>query len=123
MDRRYIFILIILSGITIGLKNLYAASEFIPGIDGLPLMEGLVLIPEQQVFFETSNGRIVEVLASSGNSPRDIMLYYTETLKQLGWVPILQNEFRREEEKLSIQIYDHKTEKFVVRFSISPISD
>ena len=101
-------------------KNSHGTLRFVPGINGLPLMEGLILIPESQVIFDTANGRIIEVFAIGNNSPRDIMSFYSATLQQLGWVLNSNNEFWRDEELLKVEISKNKRGKFIVRFSIAP---
>ena len=123
MSRKSIFILITLTGVMFGVKNLYAAPKFIPGINGLPLMTGLVLIPERQVVFGTLNGRIIEVFATSKNSPSDILSFYSATLPQLGWISNSHNQFWRDKELLKVEITDNLMGRVVVRFSIAPRSD
>ena len=124
MLRKFVFILIALSAVMVGEKNANAASRFIPGINGLPLMGGLMLVPDRQVVFDTLNGRIVEVFAIGNNSPRDISLFYSTILQQLGWTLSSNNEFWRDEELLKIEISENKKKsQFIVRFSIVPRAD
>jgi hypothetical protein len=123
MFRMFILILITLSAIMVGEKNVNSAARFIPGINGLPLMGGLVLVPDRQVVFDALNGRIIEVLAIGKNSPKDISSFYSATLQQLGWVLKPNNEFWRDEELLKIKISDNKRGQFIVRFSIAPRLD
>ena len=123
MLRQFIFILIALSAFVGGEKNANSASRFIPGINGLPLMEGLKLVPERQVVFDTLDGRIIEVLAIGRNSPKDISSFYSTILKQLGWSLNSNNEFWRDEELLKIEISENQTGQFTVRFSIAPRPD
>ena len=123
MLRKFVFILIALSAVMVGEKNAYSASRFIPGINGLPLMGGLMLVPDRQVVFDTLNGRIVEVFAIGKNSPRDISLFYRTILQQLGWTLNSNNEFWRDEEILKIKISETKAGQFIVRFSIAPKTD
>ena len=123
MLRKFIFILIAFSAIMAGEKNANSASKFIPGINGLPLMGGLTLVPEKQVVFDTLNGRIVEVVAIGKNHPKDISLFYSTILQQLGWILTSNNEFWRDEELLKIEILENKMRQFIVRFSIVPRAD
>jgi hypothetical protein len=121
MFRSSILILITLTGVMFGVKNLYATPKFIPGINGL--MTGLVLIPEKQVVFDTLNGRIIEVFATGKNSPDDILSFYGATLPQLGWISKSPNEFRRDKELLKVEITDNLMGRVEVRISIAPRPD
>jgi hypothetical protein len=123
MFIRFIFILIALSAGMFGEKNANAASRFIPGINGLPLMGGLMLVPERQVVFDTLNGRIIEVFAIGKNPPSDISSFYSTTLKQLGWTLNSNNEFWRDEELLKLEISENQKGQVIVRFSIVPRSN
>jgi len=123
MFRSSIFILITLTGVMLGVKNLYATPKFVPGINGLPLMTGLVLIPEKQVVFDTLNGRIIEVFATGKNSPEDILSFYGATLPQLGWISKSPNEFQRDKELLKVEITDNLMGRVEVRISIAPRPD
>ena len=118
-----IFIFIALYVVVVGTNPINAASRFIPGINGLPLMGGLVLIPEKQIICNALNGRIIEAYAFGKNSPRDISSFYRATLQQLGWTVKVNNEFWRDDELLKIQISKNKLGKVIVRFSITPRSD
>ena len=122
MFRTLIFILMIISTIMLGEKSLRGAPVFIPGINGLPLMEGLVIVPDSHVIFETLNGRIIEIFAIGENSPADILFFYRATLQHLGWKAKSNNEFWRDEDILKIEISDDKMGKFIVRFFIAPRS-
>ena len=122
MFRSLIFILMIISTIMAGEKGLRGAPVFIPGINGLPLMEGLVIVPDSHVIFETLNGRIIEIFAIGENSPMDILSFYGATLQHLGWKANSNNEFWRDEDILKIEISDDKMGKFIVRFFIAPKS-
>ena len=123
MFRNLVLILIILSVVVIEKKNINASSRFIPGINGLPLMGGLTLLPDRQVIFDALNGRIIEVFAIGKNSPMDIATFYSTTLQQLGWTVKSNNKFWRDDELLKIGISKNKTGQVMVRFFITPKFD
>ena len=123
MFRSLIFILMIISAIMAGEKSLRGAPVFIPGINGLPLMEGLVIVPDSHVIFETLNGRIIEIFAIGEPSFLDISSFYSATLQQLGWSKKSKNVFQRDEDLLRIEISDDKMGQSRVRFFITPRSE
>ena len=123
MFRTLIFILMTIFTIMAGEKNLHGSPVFVSGINGLPLMEGLVIVPDSHVVFETLNGRIIEIFAVGENSPSDISSFYSTTLKQLGWKENSNNEFWRDEDFLKIEISEDKVGQFIVRFSVTPRSE
>lgn len=112
--------LFIVLGLFIGAHDLVAASKFVPGINDLPLMPGLVLKSETPVVFDTPAGRIVEVFATGKIPSARIRAFYGETLPQLGWQPSRKNEFQRDKERLKIEISEDQSGQRVVRFSVVP---
>ena len=103
--------------------NLYASPKFIPGINGLPLINGFALIPETQVVFNTSSGRIIEVSAVGRLTPAKIFSFYKATLPQIGWTQISKNKFLREKDLLKVKVVNNRKGQFVVRFSVITNSD
>lgn len=51
----------------------------------VPIMDGLVIEPELGFAFDSPNGRIVMIFASTTASPSKIMAFYGSSLIQLGW--------------------------------------
>jgi len=99
-------------------KDSYASPKFVPGINGLPLMAGLVLMPDSHVVFDTLDGRIIEVLADGRIHRHDILTFYKDTLPQLGWKLNSKNEYERDGELLKIRISLDKMSKTIVQFFI-----
>ncbi len=120
MFMRSLIILGVLLGFVFGAINSTAAPKFVPGIDDLPLMPGLVLKSETPVVFDTPAGRIIEVFAVGKMPSAHIRSFYGETLLQLGWQPSRKNEFQRDKELLKIEISEDKSGQRVVRFSVVP---
>ena len=51
----------------------------------VPIMYGLKIEPELGFAFDSPNGRIVMIFASTKATLSEIMVFYDETLAQLGW--------------------------------------
>lgn len=94
--------------------------KFIPGVNGLPLATGLVLMPGRHIVFDTLEGRIIEAFANGKISPTDILVFYKDTLPQLGWIVKSKNKFERENEVLRIEVSKNKENQSIVRFFITP---
>ena len=118
MFMKFIFIFIATTGLCLGLKVSNAEPQFIPGINDLPLMPGLVLKSETPVVFDTPGGRIIEVFAMGQPKASLIRFFYNETLPQLGWNASAVNEFKRERELLKIKISNDNFGRSVVRFYV-----
>ena len=101
-------------------ENSNTAPKFIPGVNGLPLVTGLVLMPGRHIIFDTPEGRIIEAFADGKISPANILAFYTDTLPQLGWIVKSKNEFERENEVLRIEVSANKKNQSIVRFFITP---
>ena len=51
----------------------------------VPIMQGGKIEPELGFAFDSPNGRIVMIFASTSADEDDIMAFYGQTLAQLGW--------------------------------------
>ena len=67
----------------------------------VPIMQGWKIEPELGFAFDSPNGRIVMIFASTSADEDDIMAFYGQTLAQLGWTGGAGN-WIRESEKLVI---------------------
>ncbi len=122
MFKRVPTALIVVFSVFIGIGNLSAAQKFIPGLNDLPLMPGLILKSETPVVFDTPGGRIVEVFAAGNPPVARIRSFYGETLPQLGWKPKSASTFQRDKEVLKIEISEDGKDRRIVRFSVVPKS-
>ncbi len=77
-------------------------AGFISTIEDLPLMPGLIE-EEGGMVFDSARGRIVEAFATGPVSEGAVRAFYDETLPQLGWRPLGQGTFRRENEILMVE--------------------
>jgi hypothetical protein len=67
----------------------------------VPIMQGWQIEPELGFAFDSPNGRIVMIFASTAADENDIMEFYGQTLAQLGWTGGAGN-WVRDAEKLMI---------------------
>ena len=67
----------------------------------VPIMQGWQIEPELGFAFDSPNGRIVMIFASTSADEDDIMAFYGQTLAQLGWTGGAGN-WVRDAEKLVI---------------------
>ena len=67
----------------------------------VPIMQGWKIEPELGFEFDSPNGRIVMIFASTSAVEDDIMVFYGQTLAQLGWTGGAGN-WVRDAEKLVI---------------------
>lgn len=103
-------------------EGIKAQGIFFRAIDDLPLMIGLSEIEGETMVFESSSGRIVEVLSSGEVKREQVIRFYSETLPQLGWVETKPGNFKRESEALKIEFLPSVTpERIYVRFVLFPI--
>ena len=67
----------------------------------VPIMQSWQIEPELGFAFDSPNGRIVMIFASTSADEDDIMPFYGQTLAQLGWTGGAGN-WVRDSEKLAI---------------------
>jgi hypothetical protein len=77
-------------------------DAFVGAIEDLPLMPGLIE-EEGGMVFDSARGRIVEAFATGPVSEAAVRAFYDETLPQLGWRPLGQGAFQRENEILMVE--------------------
>jgi len=83
---RWMTFLILLALVIIGdARDGSAEGRFVTGFSDLPLMEGMTEIPDTDVAFDTTAGRIVIAFAKSAVEPDTIRAFYRTALAQLGW--------------------------------------
>ncbi|MBH89978.1 MAG: hypothetical protein CMF71_07125 [Magnetovibrio sp.] len=98
-----------------------AQGSFSRAIDDLPLMDGLQESVDEIVVFDSSTGRIVEVLSTGKVTRQQVMQFYSETLPQLGWQEISAGYYSRENEILKIDFPSPENKKILnVLFMLSP---
>jgi hypothetical protein len=96
-----------------------ADTAFLAGVEDLPLMPGLAEIEGAATVFDAPQGRIVETFAAGAVSADEIRAFYGQTLPQLGWIAAGPTEFRREGERLTLEI-TAAASTTTVRFTLAP---
>ncbi|MEQ9228557.1 MAG: hypothetical protein RLO15_19595 [Parvibaculum sp.] len=103
------------------------AGGFLDAVEDMPLMDGLAETGDGGIVFDKPTGRIVRCVAEGDVAPSAVRAFYIDTLPQLGWTRAEEEEligelllFRRENERLEIQIVPVSQTHTEVRFSIEP---
>tara|TARA_B100000676_G_scaffold311915_1_gene383754 strand:- start:8637 stop:9038 length:402 start_codon:yes stop_codon:yes gene_type:complete len=114
---------IFLLGFFICNVNPASTESFFSTIDDLPMMKGLEELKDSAVMFSTLKGRIFEIAANGklGEkiSKRKVILFYAQTLPQLGWRSTGLNTWFREGERLQLKISINKG-ILTTHFSLMP---
>jgi hypothetical protein len=95
------------------------AQSFVEGVEDLPLMAGLALVPEAGLSFDAPEGRIVVAYAQGDLSAESVLAFYAKTLPQLGWQRSGERSFQREKERLSLDL-TRAEGHLTVRFTLAP---
>lgn len=96
-----------------------SAQSFLAGFEDLPLMQGLTADEDAGLVFDSPAGRIVEAYAVGEVAWRDVITFYTATLKSLGWHPLGEGRFAREGEELHIDRFGRDGD-LTIRFTLAP---
>ena len=108
-------IMIILWPFSLGL----ASDKFISGFSDLPIMPDMSEIREANLSFDTAAGRIVVAFARTSRGHDEVLAFYEESLKQLGWKKKPDGQFLRDSEILALDFFPDG-HKLVVQFSLEP---
>jgi hypothetical protein len=95
------------------------ADAFVAGTEDLPLMPGLVPVRDSGLVFDKPQGRIVEAQAAGKVTRAAVRRFYEATLPQLGWAAEGPRSWRREGERLRIEIKGRDGD-VRVGFTLSP---
>ena len=100
-----------------------AEPQFAKVIDDLPLMDGLELLPDNDVLFVAPRaGRIAETEAQGMVDVDAVYNFYRRSLPQMGWKIIDARTYTRDGEMLHIDAHaDGKLTS--VMFSVKPVGD
>lgn len=94
-------LLILLGGGLLGGQPALAEAPQLRWAGDVPIMQGWEIEPELGFAFDSPNGRIVMIFASSAASEDAILAFYGKSLAQLGWTGGAGN-WSRDAEKLVI---------------------
>jgi hypothetical protein len=96
-----------------------AADAFVAGTEDLPLMPGLATVRGAGLVFDKPQGRIVEAQATGKVTRAAVRRFYETTLPELGWAADGPQSWRREGERLRIDIKGRDGD-VRVGFTLSP---
>lgn len=79
---KYLFIALFIS---IVLASPLFATDFIEGMEDIPMMDGLEQVKSENISFGNEESRFIEVYLSGKTSFSTVENFYVNTLPQLGW--------------------------------------
>jgi hypothetical protein len=100
--------------------TVFAGDKFITGFSDLPIMPGMRELPDADVSFDTTSGRIVIAFVKTDRKVNAVMVFYDRVLRQLGWEKKSSRTFMRDEEILTFD-FVNDGDSLIVRFSIEPV--
>ena len=99
-----------------------AQQQYIKGSQDIPLAQGLSLVDDEEIEFDTLLGSFDSASYTSNLSIADISQFYLDNLPKLGWnlEKKLKNQiiFKRENQKLTIKFYTENQVE-MVNFAIT----
>ncbi|PZQ46625.1 MAG: hypothetical protein DI551_04770 [Micavibrio aeruginosavorus] len=97
-------------------------TAFFEALYDVPVMPGLEEVKDQAMLFDKPGGKIASVTAASKSiAAEDILGFYGETLPQLGWKKVGQNQYVRGQDRLVMDLVK-KPPLTIVHFTLSPAS-
>jgi hypothetical protein len=108
-----------LLGASVAAAAASAADAFVAGTEDLPLMPALRAVRDSAVVFDKPQGRIVEAKATGRTTRAAVEKFYASTLPELGWTAEGPNVWRRENERLRIDM-GGRDGNLTVGFTILP---
>ena len=106
--------------VTTGPIGAYGGEGFVAGFEDLPLMDGLAVVDQAGIVFDTPGGRIVERYATGAVPAARVREFYRATLPALGWTESGPAKFRRDGEYLTVSVLGAGEATVMVRFSLAP---
>ncbi len=96
-------------------------AEFVASLPDVPLPEGFQADPGTGSFFDSAEGRIVEMYATGFDKPDEVESFYDDVLPQFGWKEIEDKTYAKEGEVLMVT---PETKGFTtsVKYQLRPIS-
>jgi len=95
------------------------AEGFLSSIEDLPLAPGLSEDRGDGLSFDAAAGRIVDAYARGDVDEASVLKFYEETLPQLGWTADSARQYRRNGERLRLEV-NRGAQGLIVHYSLSP---
>ncbi len=129
MMKHYLYIVTFILLILSAERALAQETRFFDELYDVPVMAGLVALPEQAMSYDKPEGRISQSMAYAPNGNWDaITLFYKESLLQMGWKAVAPNKYAREGELLEITHEESAEEGrnasnsgLIIRFLLRPV--
>ncbi len=103
---------------------LAAETAYFSALPDIPVMPGLTELPDRTLVFDKAEGRVVETVAHAPKAGwNDVLFFYDQSLKQLGWTVVQPGLYRRESEQLLVKLEQDTADRkggAVVRFFLAP---
>lgn len=91
-------------------------QAFFETLYDVPVMEGIIEIPDMALTFDKPNGRIAQAGAQFDRlSKSKILSFYAQILPQLGWRRLSEGRYSREGEDLVISFEQGGIVKFLLK--------
>ncbi len=99
--------------------QLNGETNFITGIEDLPIFESLEIDEENLIIFDKTDSRLVLVNLSGIAKLSQVKDYYESILPNFGWKMINKNQYLRDTEVLELE-YEVKNKKVYLTLKIKP---
>ena len=100
-----------------GVDSKNSKTNFVDGIEGLPLHHKMTVEKNSLVMFDTNQGNFVEVEIKGKSSIGNISNFYNEILPNLGWKSENNTKFVRGKDSLELQ-YSSENQTVIVKFKL-----
>lgn len=100
-----------------GIDSKSNKTNFVDGIDDLPLHHKMTVNKNSLVMFDTNQGNFVEVEIIGKSSIENISKFYNEILPNLGWKSENNTKFVRGKDSLELQ-YSSENQTVIVKFKL-----
>ncbi len=123
--QNLLFFMVVTVGSLMSVTCVQAAeTAYFSALPDIPVMPGLTEIPDRTVVFDKAEGRVVETLAQAPHTGwNQVVAFYDQSLKQLGWTVVKPGLYARENEQLLVKLEQDAEGgqgKAVVRFFLAP---
>ena len=98
------------------------AEEFLSVLPDIPLPAGMHEIVDSQMSFDSTTGRIIQVVANGKIPQSHVEEFYQVTLPQLGWTAKSADIYSRELEQLKLS-FSSENSVTELQFELSPKTD
>lgn len=97
-------------------------QAYFMALPDIPLMPNMKEIEDQSFIFDKAEGKVVESVGFLSATPsQNILHFYHDALQSLGWKPLNNNAFSRNNERMTLKI-EELPQGVQIRFRLSPQS-